>query len=312
MKKITVIALLLLSARAFAQNAPSLSDLTISNAPGLILAGKSTISVDQPTTPRAFALSLVNLQQGGAVEISPYWWFDRPNLTYERFISKKFLFLETFSLSLASIKTDSSSTFAPGFRTQILRIYSKSRLASMIAKEKELESVLATAPASKINMDSVKLLSGQLDQMAMTGKVSLEIAGALLTDPTGSQLKDLDINKSGIWANLSWNPAKFPLGFVALARYSWDNNKVNNVSTDSRYAEFGAQTNYTTTKFSVEAEYLNRRDLYASQNYSHLSASLTYHLTDNLSAVASYGKGVKAGEALTALFGINFGFERSK
>jgi hypothetical protein len=312
MKKITIIALILLSSRAFAQNTPSLSDLTISNAPGLILAGKSTVSVDKPTTPRAFAISLVNLQQGGAVEIAPFWWFNRPNLTYPIFISKKFLFLETFSLSLANLKTDSSSTFAPGFRTQILRIYSKSRLAAMIAKEKELEKVLAVFPATKINMDSVKLLSGQLDKMGMTGKVSLELAGALLTDPTGSLLKDLDVNKSGIWANLSWDPAKFPLGFVALARYSWANNKVNNISTNSRFAEFGAQTNYTTTKFSLEAEYLNRRDLYAAQNYSHLSASVTYHLTDNIAAVASYGKDLKAGEGLTALFGINFGFERSK
>ncbi|MDO3627581.1 hypothetical protein [Mucilaginibacter sp. BT774] len=312
MKRVIIILLMLVASRAFAQDAPSLSDLTISNAPGLILAGKSTISVDKPTTPRAFAISLVNLQQGGAVEISPYWWFDRPNLTYEAFIRRKFLVLETFSLSLANVKSDSSSTFAPGFRTQVLRIYSKSRLKAMIAKNKELAAVLAVDPASKINLDSVKLLSGQLDKLAMTGKVSLELAGALLTDPTGSRLKNLDINKSGVWANLSWAPTKFPLEFVGLARYAWTNNTVNNIKTSSRFAEFGAQTNYTTTKFSIEAEYLNRRDLYAAQNYSHLSASLTYHITDNLAAVAAYGKDLKVGEALTALFGINFGFERSK
>src|SRR6202012_22552 len=104
MKKLFTIFLVLLAASSWAQTGtPSFNDLYINNAPGLILSGNSTISVDKPTTPRAIAVSLVNLAQGGAIEIAPYWWNNKNHdITYEDYIKMNCVFLQTLSLSVAN------------------------------------------------------------------------------------------------------------------------------------------------------------------------------------------------------------------
>jgi hypothetical protein len=307
MKKLLTFIFLLSALSTWAQTgAPSFNDLFINNAPGLILSGNSTISVDKPTTPRSVAVSLVNLAQGGAIEIAPYWWSNH-DMTYDEYINKNFVFLQTLSVSLANIKTDSSSTYAPGIRATILRFYSKSGKKAIHDKEAELVDAV-----TKLNLSKITALQKQLDSIAGKGLVSLDIAAAVLGKPSGKQLQDIDFTKSAIWTNLSWDPNKFPLGFVGMARYAWTGNTINQVKTDARFMEFGAQMNYTTSKFVVEAEYLNRRSLYSAQNYSQLTASLTYAVTDDINVVASYGKPLTSAQPIVALFGINFGFSRNK
>ena len=308
MKKLLTLLFVTSIFSVYAQDVkPALSDLYISNAPGLMLAGKSTATVDKPATPRAFALSLVNLGQGGAVEITPYWWFERPNLTYEKYIQKKFVLMQTLNFSVANYKSDDLFTVAPGIRAEVIRSYSKKSTAAIIAKYRAWQKAFAV-----LDLKTCEGIKKQLDSLTLKSQISVDIAGAILGTSSASPFKDLDFNKTGVWTNIGWNPAAFPLGFVGLARYSWGNDKKPTPNTVSKYLDFGVQTNYTTTKYIVAAEYVNSRDYSAGQNYSKLTASLSYVITDNIQLVASYGKDLKPGNGTVALFGLNFGLERSK
>src|SRR5687767_1712300 len=109
----------------------SLSQLTMPSSPGWVLADKAPASIEKPTTPRAFRVSLLNLLQGSAIEATPFWFSNKPDLEYSDWIRKKSLFIETLNISAASYKTDSNSHLSLGLRSQVIRIYSQGQLAKL-------------------------------------------------------------------------------------------------------------------------------------------------------------------------------------
>ncbi|WP_156820059.1 hypothetical protein [Synechococcus sp. PCC 7336] len=91
----------------------SIDRLRVSNTPALNILGISEREISKPTTPQAFGVTIlesVSSAQGSfpsnfVVEISPFWWFPRPNLTFEDYYSKtgfgEFI-PESFAISLGS------------------------------------------------------------------------------------------------------------------------------------------------------------------------------------------------------------------
>ncbi len=107
MRKIiaTIVAAFLVSIVVSAQNPVdniSLNDLYIPDVPGFVLSDKAPSAVDKPVTPRAFGISLLNLWQGGAIDVTPYWLTSKPSYTFDQWIDKKFTVAETFNLSAAT------------------------------------------------------------------------------------------------------------------------------------------------------------------------------------------------------------------
>ena len=314
MKKFIIALLFMpLAASLYAQNktdtSTAISDLYISSAPGLILAGKSTTSVERPTTPRAFAVSLINLVQGGSVEVTPYWWFHHPSLSYESYMQQHFVLLQTLNFSVSDFKTDSNFSVAPGIRTQVARFYSKGAIAKLKAKKAEIVNALTTLP---VDQKKITQLQGQLDSLSAKGIIALELAGAVLGTSSGNPLRNLDFNTTGVWANLSWSPIAIPVGFVGMARYLWGSDKTATSTTFSRYLDIGAQANYITSKWNAELEYVFRKDILSHQTYHRVAGTLTYVINQNVSLEASYGKGLAQGQRVATLFGLNFGIDRSK
>src|SRR5215207_5684058 len=109
MKSAIAIILVFCSFSGLSQNAEplkvKLNDLYIPGVPGFILADKAPSSVEKPTTPRAFGLSILNLRQGGALEVTPYWLTNKPRYTFQDWVNKKNTTIETFNLSAATFKT---------------------------------------------------------------------------------------------------------------------------------------------------------------------------------------------------------------
>src|SRR5215813_8272021 len=66
-----------------------INDLYIPNSPGFILADKSPASIDKPVTPRAFGISLLNLMEGGAIDVTPFWLTNKPMYTFNDWVKKK-------------------------------------------------------------------------------------------------------------------------------------------------------------------------------------------------------------------------------
>src|SRR5688500_1139505 len=148
MKRLAVIFSILLFNTVLAQNNQvKINDLYIPNAPGFILGDKSPSSVDKPSTPRAFAISLVNLWQGGAAEVTTFWLASKPRYTLEQWYKKKLTAIEAFNVSVATFKTDTSTLVGAGFRSQVVRIYSSKSKAALAAQEDSIKLLLVETDA---------------------------------------------------------------------------------------------------------------------------------------------------------------------
>ena len=289
------------------------SELFIPSAPGLILADKAPASVEKPTTPKAFGVSLLNLWEGGAVEATPFWFTNKPLYTYEEWIKKKVTIVETFNISAATFRIDSASALSVGFRTQVLRIYDKTQRQKILAQEEAIITALTTrTPGGSIDLTKVEEESNKLDRLEAKGFVALEIAGAIIGSSNSNSFKGLASNKSGVWANFRWSPSTSILDFVALARYSWANNADPVDNTDSAFFDYGIAANYESRALNLAFEYVNRRDFSAKKNFDRLAFTATYQLNAHLALVASLGKNFAKEDNIITVFGINVGIANQK
>ena len=289
------------------------SELFIPSAPGLILADKAPASVEKPTTPKAFGVSLLNLWEGGAVEATPFWFTNKPLYTYEEWIKKKVTIVETFNISAATFRVDNASALSVGFRTQVLRIYDKVQREKILAQEEAIITALTTrTPGGGIDLTKVEEESNKLDRMEAKGFVALELAGAIIGSSNSNSFKGLASNKSGVWANFRWSPSTSILDFVALARYSWANNADPVGNTDSAFFDYGIAANYESRALNLAFEYVNRRDFSAKKNFDRLAFTATYQLNANLALVASLGKNFAKEDNIITVFGINVGIANQK
>ncbi|MEJ0102765.1 MAG: hypothetical protein WDO19_09510 [Bacteroidota bacterium] len=211
MKKITFIIFFvwLFCINGYSQENPvdniTLNDLYIPDVPGFVLSDKAPSSVDKPVTPRAFGISLLNLWQGGAVDVTPYWLTNKPSYTFDQWVNKKFTVAETFNLSGATFKTDTSSILSAGFRTQVFRIYTKNQKNAMLQKKKEIVQLLAPdfdendslLPLADKSLLAIKRILGEIEELKTKDLFSVELAGAILGSSSNNSYKGLASERSG-------------------------------------------------------------------------------------------------------------------
>lgn len=94
---------------------PDFSRIRTPESPAFVLLGLSPSSVERPTTPRAFAVSLVsNFTEGTsavipknfALDAAPFWMFHQPDLTYESIRGYSSGILRNLTVSLATSTPD--------------------------------------------------------------------------------------------------------------------------------------------------------------------------------------------------------------
>lgn len=298
---------------SFCQENLNISDLFIPSAPGFVLADKAPSSIEKPTTPKTFGVSLLNLWQGGAVEATPFWFTNKPLFTYEAWIKKKVTIAETFNISIATFKTDTTSTLSGGFRTQVFRIYPKTYIKKILDQEEKVITALTTLDADgNIDLEKVKKESDELDKLEAKGFVAMEIAAAINGSSKTNSFENLQSEKSGVWANFRWSPDKGLLDFVALVRYSWTNNANAKSGKDSAFFDYGIAANYESNNFNISFEYVNRRDFSIQKNYDRLCFTAIYQLNKNIALVASLGKNFDKVDNIITVFGLNFGIANQK
>lgn len=325
MRKIIVAAacLFFISMKSAAQKNPvdniSLNDLYIPDVPGFVLSDKAPSSVDKPVTPRAFGISLLNLWQGGAVDVTPYWLTGKPSYTFDQWIDKKFTVAETFNISAATFKTDTSSILSAGFRTQLFRIYTKNQKAAMLQKKKEIVDSLAPdfddngelLPLKESTLIGIKKKLAEIEYLKTKDLFSVELAGALIGSSPNNSFKGLASSRSGVWLNLRWSPAKSLLDFTGVVRYSWANNAIAKTGKDSSFLDLGVALNYQKEKFNLSAEFVSRNDFSIKKNYDRFAFVANYVISENVIIVASIGKNFKAVDNIVSAFGVKFGLSRS-
>lgn len=298
----------------------SLNDLYIPDVPGFVLSDKAPSAVDKPVTPRAFGISLLNLWQGGAVDVTPYWLTSKPSYTFDQWIDKKFTVAETFNLSAATFKTDTSSVLSAGFRTQLFRIYTKNQKNLMLQKKKEIVQLLApdfddqdnVLPLTDSASMAIKRKLGEIELLKNKDLFSVELAGALIGSSGNNSFKGLASSRSGIWLNLRWSPATSLLDFTGVARYSWANNTEVKVGKDSSFFDLGVAINYQKDKFNLSMEFVSRNDYSVKKNYDRFAFVANYIINENVIIVASVGKNFSTVDNIVSAFGVKFGVARAK
>lgn len=313
MRKTSFLLLLfLLAIRASTQNI-EVKDLFIPTSPGLVLADKSPSSIEKPTIPKAFGVSLLNLWQGGALEATPFWFTDKPGLQYKDWIRKKFLLVETFNISAATFKTDTSSVLSAGLKTQLLRIYSKNQINKLLAQEQKIIGLLTPGGiGTPIDTAAVGKALRELQEMQKKGFFTFELAAAMLGSSGNNSFRNLEANKSGVWANLRWSPSNTMLDFVGVARYSWAVNDRKITPRDSSFFDYGLSLHYEKGPLNISAEYVKRRDISQKQNADRTTFVATYQITPTMAIVGSLGKNFAQVDNIIAIFGLNIGLAKGK
>ncbi|HMK04617.1 MAG TPA: hypothetical protein VK489_10515 [Ferruginibacter sp.] len=300
-------------------NAP-VSDLYIPDVPGFVLSDKAPASVDKPSNPRAFGVSLLNLRNGGAVEVTPFWLVSNPNFTFEKWVKNKFPVIETCNLSGTTFKTDSSSVLSVGARSQLVRVYSKTTLKDIFDKKAEIVKLLIPKldsndePVDMTYADSIAVFR-KLDEIAelkKKGFFAVELAGAIIGSSKNNSFKQLSSERSGVWVNLRWSPIIVPVNITAVARYSWANNTNPKIGKDSSFLDFGGSLNYEFKKLSLAAEYVYRKDISLDKNYARFSFVGNYAITENIILVSSIGKNFSNVDDMITVIGVKFAVSRAK
>ena len=286
------------------------SSLETPASPGFILFDQTPSAIEKPATPQGLGFSVLSLQQnGGAIEVAPYWLKVHPDLTADVFNKLLFPIVEHFSISIASVEADSVQNFAVGFRTRLLQVYDPNHLSKLDTIKKNIRSELSN-PLSQLNFKKIEELRQKYVDVASRPTLHIDLAGAVGGTSVSKSYKDIEYNRWSTWLSFNYRPKGDDFYFTVLSRYR--NNESLTTSTDTDVVDLGSRFNYDIGNFALSLEYLQRFDLTNddSQDYR-LAVIGSYKITNNLSITSSFGKNFEEVDNVIALAGINFGLSKS-
>jgi len=296
-------------------SAQSISDkITFQNletpsSPGFILLDKTPSSIEKPTTPQGFGVNVLGLLQGkgGAMEFAPFWLVNHPKLSAEKMYKNKIPLLYNFSISAATIKTDTASYIAGGIRTRLFLSYNKEILNKLDSIKTEIENALAILDTTKITALQ-KIYSRLLGNPIFT----IDAAGAIGGGSNTNSFSDAKINRWAAWLSFNWRPKRDNFYITAVTRYI-NNEKFEDYTAKADLLDVGTRLNYDILKFCLSIEYLQRFNLSKNNDSDNRIAIIgSYKLSDNIYFTTTFGKNFSEINNIIALAGINFGISKSK
>ncbi|MEZ5045682.1 MAG: hypothetical protein R2831_01690 [Chitinophagaceae bacterium] len=279
-----------------------LSDLQVTNAPGLILLDETPSSIDKPIDPKTFAISLYNLTQGGSLECTPYWFFNHKDYTFKKHLENKTPILQTLNFSLSHIsKVSDDHALAAGIRTQLFRAYHKNNVQEIKSLYNEMQDELIE---DNLDWEKINGISDEMNTLKARTKWTVELAGAFAYHFLNANYQAYDFQKAGAWLNLKYTPSlKSNTDIVFLARYLY----ADSIVSKSSVFDLGTAIYYNKNKFEGEVEYVFRYDFIPKKSYDRLSFMLTYKLSNKIAIVSSLGKNFNATKNIISVLGIKFG-----
>ncbi len=280
------------------------------SSPGFILFDQAPASIEKPTTPQGLGLSLLGFQKsGGALEFAPFWLTSHPNLSAERMYKNKFPVLYNFSVSIASVKIDSSNYYAAGIRTRIFQSYGN--------EGKKLDSI-KTAIVMELsngnNLDTAKIekLRKKYADIIQKPVFDIEFAAAFGGGSPTNTLKNLKFSRWAAWLSFNWRPKGDNFYITVLTRYL-NNEDFGSYSTKANLGDLGTRLNYDFSKFCLSLEYLQRMD-FATKYFgdNRIAVVGSYKIMDNIYLTSTFGKNFSNVNNIIALAGINLGFSKNK
>ncbi|WP_224995945.1 hypothetical protein [Cesiribacter sp. SM1] len=287
----------------------SINDLQTPTSPGFVLSDQTPSSVSRPTNPRSLVASLLTLQRGGALELSPYWLLPiqkRSDLTFSKYINNKLPIIQTLSISTTSFRSDTTSYLSVGARLHLFRIYNKEaeilndRIVSLLTPK--LDQNNQPLP---LDLNAIEMARDSLNELKPVFLV--EIAGAMLGYSPTNNLDQLSNARNGVWANFLWRPFQ-SLNVIGLTRYI-NNNNQKEFSQSAEYFDVGGSLGFESNKnFTINGEFIFRNDLMTNINTHRLAIIANYKIFDQLYITGSYGKNFGKVDNIIAVLGVSFAF----
>ncbi|HEU0300664.1 MAG TPA: hypothetical protein VFR37_14435 [Longimicrobium sp.] len=277
------------SARAQTDSvALELEQLQTPTSPAFVILGVSPTAVERPTTPRAFALSVVQaatesddlVPDNYAAEFAPYWLGPQRELTFLEYFRPSVgqALQQTFSLSFATNTVlesgDSLPALGAGFRFAPFVGGPSRRLDSLSAAIDSIDSRLLTlrialrraataADSAAIQTqitarsDTAQALASQLRAAISTDDervgFRLQFAGGLAAYYPGNQFTAGKIGRTGVWATAGYRLERPSVDLIALGRYLR-----NEEGTDQRALDVGGRAVLLFTPWAASLEWVAR------------------------------------------------------
>jgi hypothetical protein len=314
MRRITgMLATLLLAGLQSTAQEINYKNLLVPTSPGLVILDKAPASIEKPTSPKTLGVSVLRLvkQNEGALDFTPYWFFNHANYTFINHIDNKFPVLQTLNLSVAASQGDTSSYFSAGLRTHLFRQHSTGKRKKIIEIKDSLVAALSVPPTN-LDLEKIALLKNDLVELTAEPQVIVELAGAMAGYSPDDKFSSLANNRYGVWLNIAYKPAdKLPLSALGVFRYTKAISRLK-IGVDSSFIDYGIAASYQQPKFDLQLEYVNRTDTENDDNYNRLVLVGNYLVAENLVIVASFGKNFSDVKNIVALFGVKFGISNER
>lgn len=307
-----------------------LQQLQTPTAPAFVILGVSPTAVERPTTPRAFALSVVQaateadewVPDNYAAEFAPYWLGPQRELTFQDYFRPTLLqaVQQTFSLSFAtntvlqnedslpaigagfrfapfvggpSRRLDSLSTAIDSIDSRLLTLRIALRRAATAADSATVQAQIGAASDTAQSL-ATQLRAAISDDDERVG-FRLQFAGGLAAYYPGDKFTAGKIGRTGLWATAGYRLEAPSVDLIALGRYLR-----NEEGTDQSAVDLGGRGVLIFQPWALSLEFVRRSASGGDgpgpggtpgfASGNRAAAMLEYRVNDNMYVNFSFGQ----------------------
>lgn len=133
------------------------------------------------------------------MEFAPFWLTNHANLTADKMYKNKCPILYNFSVSVATIKTDTSSYLAGGVRARLFQSYNKAILVELDTLKKKLEDELADLDPDNPDFSKIEELQKSYSELIEKPLWTIDFAAAIGGGSSTNSFNDLALNRWSAW-----------------------------------------------------------------------------------------------------------------
>jgi len=198
-------------------------------APAFVLLGVEPVSVERPSTPQAFAATMLAasdeltlLPRNYAIEVAPYWLARHPTLEFDQYYSGNAwqTFLQTLSFSFATVSADTGvagTSVGLGFRALLARGRAPDLADSLRAVQQEMldeEDPERLRALDQVQQGLVARFH-EADLRRVGGR--FELAAAATMQFPSQRFENGRLRRVGIWTTYSYQLEKPRLDVTVVA-----------------------------------------------------------------------------------------------
>jgi len=309
------------------------NDIKTPVAPAFTLLGIEPTSIDQPKTPKAFVLSLLNartqdefLPRDYAMMAAPYWLSPHPTLTFDDYYKANIIqtIRQTTVVSLATSRMQGLDSLSQGtnlgFGLNALLVQGKVdpgiwTLRDTINTIQDsilslIDEYTVIPPEISVIIDTLTLrIKARAVEIQSMDKVRkgfrIELAGGAIAGFPGDKFNEGRITHYGLWLLPAYQLKNPALDLICLGRY------IRVESDTSNYYDIGGRIVSTTSDFTISGEFIFRliKQNAQSDNVYRVNVTAEYRLNPSIQVIGSFGKNFETSKSdLIAFLGVNLGF----